>query len=246
MKKILLVSVSVLASGVSLAQEVGRVISSTPIVQQQAVPRQVCSIEQVAAPQHKSGAGALMGAIAGGAMGNAIGGGAGTAIATMVGIIGGAAIGDNIEGAQTAQMQNVQRCSTQTYYESRAVAYNVVYEYGGRQYTVQMPSDPGPTLRLQVTPVGAEAPMASAQNSMTYSQSGYSQPVYSQPTYSQPVYSQSANVVMVQPAYPVYSTGYSTGYSPGYYAQPNYFPIGLAVGLGLGYWGGGHRHGRWR
>ena len=241
MKKILLLSVAVLASGVSLAQEVGRVISSTPIVQQQAVPRQVCSIEQVAAPQRKSGAGALMGAIAGGAMGNAIGGGTGTAIATMVGIIGGAAIGDNIEGSQpgsqTAQMQNVQRCTTQNYYENRAVAYNVVYEYGGRQYTVQMPNDPGPTLQLQVTPVGAEAPMAAAQNSTAYAQSGYSEQGYSQPVYSQP-----ANVVMVQPAYPVYSTGYY----PGYYAQPNYFPIGLAVGVGLGYWGGGHRYGRWR
>ena len=241
MKKTLLLSVAVLASGVSMAQEVGRVISSTPIVQQQAVPRQVCSIEQVAAPQRKSGAGALMGAIAGGAMGNAIGGGAGTAIATMVGVIGGAAIGDNIEGSQTAQMQNVQRCTTQNYYENRAVAYNVVYEYGGRQYTVQMPNDPGPTLQLQVTPVGAEAPMAAAQNSTAYAQSGYSQQSYSEPVYAQP-----ANVVMVQPAYPVYSTGYSPGYSPGYYAQPNYFPIGLAVGVGLGYWGGGHRHGRWR
>lgn len=236
MKKTLLLSVSVLASGVALAQDVGRVLSATPVVQQQAVPRQVCSTEQVAAPAQRSGAGALMGAIAGGAMGNAIGGGAGTALATMVGIIGGAAIGDNIEGTQTVQMQNVQRCTTQNYYESRAVAYNVVYEFGGRQYSVQMPNDPGPTVRLQVTPVGAEAPMAAPQSSTTYSQSGYSQPVYSQPVYAQP-----ATVVTVQPAYPVYSAGYY----PGYYTQPNYFPIGLAVGLGLGYWGGGHRHGRW-
>ena len=47
------------------------------------------------------------------------------------------------------------QCSTQTIYESRTVAYNVIYEYAGRQYSVQMPQNPGPTLRLQVagTPV---------------------------------------------------------------------------------------------
>ena len=40
-------------------------------------------------------------------------------------------------------MQNVQQCSTQSFYEPRTVAYNVVYEYGGRQYNVQMAQDPG-------------------------------------------------------------------------------------------------------
>jgi hypothetical protein len=142
-------------------------------------------------------------------------------------------VGDSIEGAPAAQMQNVQRCSTQTYYENRPVAYNVVYEFGGKQYSVQMPSDPGPTVRLQVTPVVAEAQIAAPASSVTDAQAVYSQPVYVQP----------ANVVMVQQ--PVYS-----GYSPGYYAQPSYLPIGLAIGLGLGYWGGGggygHGHGHWR
>lgn len=36
------------------------------------------------------------------------------------------------------------------------MGYIVVYEYAGKQYTVQMPNDPGPTIRLQLTPVGMD------------------------------------------------------------------------------------------
>ncbi|MFM7802420.1 MAG: hypothetical protein ACKO69_09835 [Limnohabitans sp.] len=57
----------------SQSQEVGRVISSIPIIQQVAVPRQVCTQQQVTTQPQKSGAGALMGAIAGGTVGHAIG-----------------------------------------------------------------------------------------------------------------------------------------------------------------------------
>ena len=52
------------------AQEVGKVISSTPIIQQVAVPRQICNNEQVVTEGKKSGAGAVMGPIAGGAVGH--------------------------------------------------------------------------------------------------------------------------------------------------------------------------------
>ena len=41
------------------AQEIGKVISSTPMIQQVAVPRQVCSENQVVTPGQKSGAGTL-------------------------------------------------------------------------------------------------------------------------------------------------------------------------------------------
>lgn len=215
MKKLLLLGTSVLACGLGFAQEVGRVISSTPVVQQVGQPRTVCSTEQVMVQTPKSGAGALMGAIAGGAMGNAVGGGGGKAAATMIGIMGGAIVGDNIEGAPMAQTQNVQRCGTQTFYENRTVAYNVVYEYAGKQYSVQMPNDPGPTVQLQITPVGAVSQDTNSQPQTTYDQTVYSQP----------------NVVMVQPAYPVYQ-------------QPYYYPP-VRLNLGLGYWGGyygGYRH----
>jgi uncharacterized protein YcfJ len=135
------------------AQEVGRVVSSMPIIQQVAVPRQVCTQQQVATQAHKSGAGSAMGAIAGGVVGNAIGKGEGNALATAIGLIGGAILGDRIEGAPPTEMRNVQTCSTQNFYENRTIAYNVVYEFNGKQYNVQMPQDPGPTVRLQVTPM---------------------------------------------------------------------------------------------
>jgi hypothetical protein len=50
-------------------------------------------------------------------------------------------------------MQDQTTCSTQTFYENRTIGYNVTYEYAGRQYQVQLPQDPGPTIRVQVTPM---------------------------------------------------------------------------------------------
>jgi uncharacterized protein YcfJ len=135
------------------AQEVGKVISSTPIIQQVAVPRQVCNTQQVVSGGQKSGAGAAMGAIAGGVIGNQMGQGTGNALATMAGLVGGAILGEKIEGPGTPEVKNVQSCSQQMFYENRTMAYNVVYEFAGKQYSVQMPQDPGPTVRLQITPM---------------------------------------------------------------------------------------------
>ena len=94
-------------SGV-FAQEMGRVISSTPIVQQVGVPRQVCNNEQVVVNGQKSGAGAAMGAIAGGAIGNSVGKGDGRAVATMLGLFGGAILGDKVEGNPQSELRNVK------------------------------------------------------------------------------------------------------------------------------------------
>ena len=101
-------STSVLAQ-----QELARVVSSTPVMTQVAVPRQVCSNQQVTTQGPKSGGGALMGAIAGGAIGSNVGGGDGRLIASALGFIGGAILGDRLEGAPAAQAQNVQSCTTQ-------------------------------------------------------------------------------------------------------------------------------------
>jgi uncharacterized protein YcfJ len=151
--------IGLLAAGAAQAQqEQGRVISSTPVMQQVAVPQDVCQDETVTIQGQKSGAGAVMGGIAGGAMGNAIGKGSGRAAATVVGVIGGAILGDRIEGSGPSRNETVRRCSTQTFYENRTVAYNVVYEYAGRQYSTQMPYDPGRYIPLSVSPMGAAPP----------------------------------------------------------------------------------------
>ncbi|MEY5098497.1 MAG: hypothetical protein RJA36_1216 [Pseudomonadota bacterium] len=142
-----------LATPAQAQQETARVISSTPVMQQVAVSRQVCQDETVSQPGPKSGAGAVMGGIAGGALGNAVGEGSGKAAATVIGLVGGALLGNRIEGEAPPETQVVKRCFPQTFYESRVTGYLVVYEFGGKQYSVQMPSDPGPYLQLQITPV---------------------------------------------------------------------------------------------
>ena len=130
------------------------------------------------------------------------------------------------------------QCSTQTIYESRTVAYNVIYEYAGKQYSVQMPQNPGPTLRLGVAgvqaagmPVPVSAPMAAVSPgsgqtviiedpTMTGQAAGAPQP------YPQPV--------QVSYGYPGYVS---------YYGSPFYSTWGPVVGLGLvgGYYYGGGR-----
>ncbi len=201
MKKLTILCIAMASCGLSLAQEMGRVLSSTPVIAQVAQPRSVCNVEQVAVQPPKSGAGALMGAIAGGAVGNSIGGGGGKAAATMIGIMGGAIVGDSIEGAPAAQFQNVQRCHTQNFYENRTVAYNVVYEYAGKQYSVQMPNDPGPNIQLQVSPVGVVSQATTPEPVTT---------IITQPQY--PVY-------IERPYYPPVSVDLGFGYWGGYGAH---------------------------
>ena len=108
-----------IASGLCLAQDMGRVISATQVMQQVAVPRQVCATEPALA-------------------------GTADAATPMSGT--------------PPQAEDLQRCGLQTFYENHPVAYTVVYEFAGKQYTVQMPNDPGPQVQLQVAPVGATPP----------------------------------------------------------------------------------------
>ena len=270
MKKILLLAALAGTAGVSGAQgtaqgtpqEMGRVISSTPVVSQVGVPRQVCSNESVPVQSQKSGAGAVMGGLAGGAIGNAIGGGGGRAAATVLGIFGGAILGDRIEGGGQTQYQTVQHCTSQTFYENRTTSYNVVYEYAGKQYAVQMPNDPGPYVRLQITPVGGTQhqspqfqgaqppqPQAALPGNTTYVQqdavpqvlANAAPPVQTYQVAPQPVY-----VVAAPAVYPVVYQAYPT--YPAYYARPYYPPIGVNLNLGWsnGSYGNGHRHGHWR
>jgi uncharacterized protein YcfJ len=156
-----------IGSPVWAQDEWARVISRVPVIQQVAVPQQVCQVEQVVT-ERRSGAGAALGAIAGGAMGNAIGDGGGRAAATILGLVGGAIVGNRIEGGGQPQVEHVQRCGTQTRLEQRTVAYQVTYEYGGRQYTVQMPNDPGPQLRVRVSPVVGSSGVISSPSGGVY------------------------------------------------------------------------------
>lgn len=221
MKQTILFAAMGLVAFGAAAQEVGHVISSTPVVQQVAVPRQVCN--NVAVPPQTSGAGGLIGAIAGGALGSQFGGGVGRAAAVGVGAVAGALVGNSIEG-QNQQAQMMPQCMTENTYENRTVAYNVTYEYAGRQYTTQLPYDPGQTVRLSVNAQGAEYAQAAPQGNVVVAP-----PVQGVAVVGAPVVVGAAPVVYGYPyAYPAY--------------RPYYPPISLS--LGFGYVWGGHRH--WR
>lgn len=211
MKKLAL-SCSLLAlCGLAQAQEIGQVLSRTAVYQQVAVPRQTCA--QTATPNAPtSGAGAASGAITGAVLGTILGDGRGAG--ALLGAVGGAIVGDKMES--NANSQPVTSCSTQTFMENRLVGYNVVYEYAGKTYNVQLPQDPGPTIALQIAPVGMPA---AAQPAAVVSQPPV---VYAQPS-----------VVYAQP--PVV-------YAPAPYYRP--WPVNTSINLGFGWYGGGHRH--WR
>jgi uncharacterized protein YcfJ len=226
-------------AGTAGAQEIGRVLSATPVIQQVAVPRQVCSNQPMVVQQPNSGAGAVVGGIAGGAVGNTIGHGSGRAAATAIGIIGGALLGNNIEGSGR-QVQNVQQCSTQTSYENRTMGYDVVYEYAGREYNTQMPYDPGPTIRVQVTPLGAnEGPPDTAGYGVPYGQGqqGMAPPPVQQVQSVQPAVVAGA----VAPGYPAYGAPAYPVYAPAPF-YPAYGPAPIGLSLGIGFSSGGHRH----
>jgi len=202
----------------ALAVEQAKVISSTPVVEQVSVPQSSCATVPVVTHEAPSGAGAVLGAIAGGAIGSAVGQGAGNAAATALGVMGGAIVGNNIESSK-ATVQNGQQCTTQYTVQSRVTHYNVVYEYAGKQYNVQMPSDPGASLNIEVSPVQSQAP--AYVGNVPPPGSAPAQVVTSTQTYVQPVYAQ-----------PVYVNPYP------YYAP---FPVGVSIGFGA-YYG----RGRWR
>jgi uncharacterized protein YcfJ len=219
--------------GWATAQEVGQVLSRSAVVQSVAVPRQTCSSAPVVV-HSSSGAGALMGAIAGGAMGNAVGDGSGRALATMIGIVGGAMVGDRIEGPGQAYAQNHTTCTTQTVYENRTTGYNVRYEFNGKEYNVQLPYDPGPTIRLQVTPMSAAEPAPDSASAAPGT------PVGTIVGAGAPVVTTTAPLIVPPaPLYPIY---------PAYAWRPYYAYPPVAFSLSLGYVGGhGHRHHRrWR
>ena len=211
MKTIALSGALLALCGLAQAQEFGQVLSRTAVYQQVAVPRQSCA-QTVTPNAPTTGAGAVSGAVTGAVLGTIIGEGRGAG--ALLGAVGGALVGDKVESNTTSQP--VTTCTTQTTLENRLVGYNVVYEYAGKTYNVQLPQDPGPTIALQIAPAGLPAATQPA--------------VVTQPpvVYAQPP------VVYAQP--PVV-------YAPAPYYRP--WPVNTSINLGFGwYGGGGHRH--WR
>ena len=206
MKKLLLVSGLAIASGLAVAQEVGKVISSTPVTREVGVSQRQCAPD--ARPD--------------------------------------------------------DACRPVTNFERRTVGYNVVYEYAGKQYTTQLPEDPGATVNLQISPAGASRSAAPAA-----------------PTTAAPIYEERWDADRDRPYRILRTTeGWDadrdrgatetivTGprvverfyVAPDYYTGPYYYPsyygapvlplIGLSIGLSRGFRGyggyGGYYGHRWR
>jgi hypothetical protein len=100
---------------------------------------------------------------------------------------------------------------------SQPTAYNVIYEYAGKQYSVQMPRDPGSFVQLQVTPVGDAQTQQFEQNVTIPAPVIQPQTVYA-PLVQQVVYA-PAPVVYQQP----------------YYVNPYIYPA-IGIGCGLPRW----------
>ena len=208
-KSVVLVSALAAAGmGTTVAQaaEFGHVISSTPVLEQISVPQQVCTNAQVQG-SYRSGGGALIGALVGGAVGNQFGRGNGRAASTLIGAVGGGLVGDQIEAQNYGGYpvtQNVQQCRTEYTVQNRTVAYNVLYEYAGQRYTVQMPHQPGNRIALQVSAAGPNF-YAQPIGVQVLAQPAYYAPPVQTVTY-QPAYSgyvrPAVNVVPVYEAYP--------------------------------------------
>lgn len=214
--KVAIASLCCAATG-AWATEYGNVVSSTPVYASVPVVQQQCFDEPVAYQRPGSGAGALLGAIAGAAIGNSIGNGSGRAVATGIGMITGAAIGDQVEvNGSPPVTTTAQRCRNVTRYESRPVGYDVVYEFQGVRRSVRLPQDPGSQIALDVsvTPAGGQPPPGQL-----------AQPL------PPPVYGSRADVV------------YEPGPPPVVYAPPPVYarPWPYMV-VGVGWQGGWHGH----
>lgn len=244
MKHTVLFSALALTAVGAMAQEaVGNVVSSQPVIQQVAVPRTTCAPGVPQAQPMTSGGGGVLGAITGAGIGSTIGAGSGNAAAIAGGLILGAIAGNAIEANNIrAQQAMTPNCVTENTIENRTVGYNVTYEYGGRQYTTQMPYDPGSTVRLNVAGMAAPAAATGAVTAPPVQAAAAPVPVAPAPVVVNPApVAVAAAPVYVQP-YPVYP-------APVYaYPYPYYrpWPVGISLGFvvgGHGHWGGGHH---WR
>ena len=104
-------------------------------------------------PQQSSGVnvpGAVIGAALGGILGHQVGGGRGKDIATVAGVVGGAALGSQYgTGTPAAQQavvaQDVRRCDSNPV-QATASYWDVSYNFRGQEHRIQTASAPGRTV----------------------------------------------------------------------------------------------------
>ena len=121
--------------------------------------------------RQNSGAGAVLGAIVGGVIGHQFGhSSGGRDRGTAAGAVIGGFIGNDIERSNNSYdrydsgyrrasaydvervpvTRDVQRCNTVSDYRDEISAYDVRYNYNGREYVTRLSYDPGPTIPINV------------------------------------------------------------------------------------------------
>ena len=121
--------------------------------------------------RQNSGAGAVLGAIVGGVIGHQFGNSSGGRDrGTAAGAVIGGFIGNDIERSNNGYdrydngyrrasaydvervpvTRDVQRCNTVSDYRDEISAYDVRYNYNGREYVTRLSYDPGPTIPINV------------------------------------------------------------------------------------------------
>ena len=178
-----------------------RVLGAQPVVEQ--VPVQDCG------PYGRptSGAGAGVGAVTGGLIGSQIGKGNGHIAGAILGAIGGAFLGNTAE----AYNNGYGNCGTR--YSQRVTAYDVTYEYNGRQYQTRTAQAPGQWLQVP----NPEGGYYNNQPNYGYNDGAQTYPVQPAPVATYPV----------PPAYSSYPSGGEVaqpGYDAGYYPQQPVYP----------------------
>ncbi|NBT66078.1 MAG: glycine zipper 2TM domain-containing protein [Betaproteobacteria bacterium] len=124
-----------------------------PTVIQQIVQQRVCTQSHALQASSPSAAGSLAGAVVGGAIGNAVSHGTGQAAATVLGAIAGAAVAQQSESKQVVAIP-VENCVLQPVQVS-IQAFKVRFEWQGKDYEAILAHQPGQSITLQVSDVGA-------------------------------------------------------------------------------------------
>lgn len=138
-----------------------RVVASEPVYQTINEPQTECWNETVGYERrHSEGSGGtVLGAIAGGLIGSTVGKGNGRVAAAAVGAATGAVIGDRMDRRDSGYSEvprQVERCQTTDHPRRVLSGYDVRYRYQGREYSTQLPYNPGPFIKLRVSIAVAE------------------------------------------------------------------------------------------
>lgn len=153
-----------------------QVLSSTPIYDTVNEPRRECWTETTGyeTRSYRDGnntGSTLIGAIAGGLLGSTVGKGNGRVAAAAVGAATGAVVGNRWNEGGTryeASPRQVERCRSSDNFRQVITGYDVRYRFQGREFTTQLPYDPGRWLALNVNISVADDPRPQGWNSSHY------------------------------------------------------------------------------